>query len=366
MGDFTRDDLTEIGIASGIVVAGLIAAWLLALLLRRVVHHFTRSTETEVDDLVVAATRGPLLLFTVLISIRIALSVVSKLDGHTHTIDRWWSAAALVVGVLVAQRLASVFITWGGRTFARRSGTDWDVKSLPLIRRLLSVVIVTVGFVIVLGQLGIAISPLIAGLGIGGLALALALQPLLTNIFASSYMLSDASVRVDDFIEVEGGPTGWVEDIGFRATRLRTFDNNIVIIPNATLADSTVTNFDTAGAPVDAAVTCGVAYEADLVRVEEVCLDELRAIIAEIPEAVEGEPVFRFQNFGDSNVDFLMKTRASTRRQVGVLRHEMIKRIHARLGREGITINYPARRLFLEPDDTLGLERLAPPGSASN
>ena len=156
------------------------------------------------------------------------------------------------------------------------------------------------------------------------------------------------------------GPTGWVEDIGFRATRIRTFDNNIIIIPNSTLAESTVTNFDTAGAPVDAAITNGVAYEEDLDHVEEVCRDELLKIIEELDEAVDGlEPVIRFQSFGDSNINFLLKVRARSRRQVGFLTHTMIKRIHARFAREGITINYPARRLMLAAEDSDGLQRLA-------
>ena len=359
MDQILREQLIETAIAAGIVVTGVAIAWLVASLLRRIVRFYTRGTETEIDDQLVDAVRGPLLLFVVLVAVRIALETLSYLDPERATIATTWNAAALVVGVIVVQRISAVLVTWGGQVIARRSGTDWDVKSLPLIRRLLNVAIFTIGILVVLGELGLSISPLLAGLGIGGLALALALQPLLTNVFASSYMLSDASIRVGDFIEISGGPTGWVEDIGFRATRIRTFDNNIIIIPNSTLADATVTNFDTAGAPVDAAITCGVAYEADLTRVEEVCIDELRSIIADFDEAVEGDPVFRFQNFGDSNIDFLMKVRASTRRQVGLLRHEMIKRIHARLAREGITINYPARRLFLEPADTVGLERLA-------
>ena len=358
MDEITREQLIETAIAAAVVIAGVAGAWLVSSLLRRIVHHYTRATETEIDDQLVRAVRAPLLLFVVLVSVRIALETLSYLDDQRDTIGTSWNAVALVVGIVVVQRISAVLVTWGGQVIARRSGTDWDVKSLPLIRRLLNVAIITIG-ILVLGELGLSISPLLAGLGIGGLALALALQPLLTNVFASSYMLSDASIRVGDFIEIAGGPTGWVEDIGFRATRLRTFDNNIVIIPNATLADATVTNFDTAGAPVDAAITCGVAYEADLTQVEEVCIDELRSIIAEFDEAVEGDPVFRFQNFGDSNIDFLLKVRAQNRRQVGLLRHEMIKRIHARLAREGITINYPARRLFLEPADTVGLERLA-------
>ena len=357
--DVTSEQLIETAIAAAIVVAGVAIALVTSNLLRRIVHHYTRATETEIDDQLVRAVRAPLLLFVVLVAGRIALGTLSYLDAQRDTIGTLWNAVALIVGIVVVQRTSAVLVTWGGQVIARRSGTDWDVKSLPLIRRLLNVAIVTIGILVVLGELGLSISPLLAGLGIGGLALALALQPLLTNVFASSYMLSDASIRVGDFIEIAGGPTGWVEDIGFRATRLRTFDNNIIIIPNSTLADATVTNFDTAGAPVDAAITCGVAYEADLTRVEEVCIDELRSIIAELDEAVEGDPVFRFQNFGDSNIDFLMKVRVRTRREVGLMRHEMIKRIHARLAREGITINYPARRLFLEPADTVGLERLA-------
>lgn len=167
-------------------------------------------------------------------------------------------------------------------------------------------------------------------------------------------------MRVNDFIEIAGGPSGWVEDIGFRATRIRTFDNNIIIIPNSTLAESTVTNFDTAGAPVDAAIYAGVAYEEDLEHVEAVCDNELRKIIDELDEAVDGQdPIIRFQTFGDSNIDFLLKVRAHNRRQVGFLQHTMIKRIHARFAREGITINYPARHIFLAAEDTGGLERLA-------
>ena len=244
--DITRDQAIESAIAGGIVVAGVLAAWMVAALLRRVVHHYTQATETQLDDQLVNAVRTPLLLFVFGESVFLAARTLSYLDEQRETFDRLWGAVTLLVGVVLAQRLFSALLTWYGAAVAQRTATDWDEKSLPMIRRVMNVSIVVIGGLVVLGQVGVSISPLLAGLGIGGIAVALALQPLLTNVFASSYMLSDASIRVGDFLEIPGGPTGWVEDIGFRATRIRTFDNNIIIIPNSTLAESTVTNFDTA------------------------------------------------------------------------------------------------------------------------
>ncbi len=363
--NITTGNVIETVIAVGILGVGVGGAWVAAAVLRRVVHHYTHATETTLDDKIVKAIRTPLLLFVVGQAALLALRTLSYLDDDRGAIERVWVALTLLLAVFVAQRLISTLLTWYGESVASRTSADWDDKSLPMIRRVLNVTIVVVGALIVLAQLGISVTPALAGLGIGGLALALALQPLLSNVFAGSYMLSDASVRVNDFIEIAGGPSGWVEDIGFRATRIRTFDNNIIIIPNSTLAESTVTNFDTAGAPVDAAIYAGVAYEEDLEHVEAVCDNELRKIIDELDEAVDGQdPIIRFQTFGDSNIDFLLKVRAHNRRQVGFLQHTMIKRIHARFAREGITINYPARRIFLAAEDTGGLERLAPGATA--
>ncbi|MEX2375941.1 MAG: mechanosensitive ion channel family protein, partial [Dehalococcoidia bacterium] len=204
-----------------------------------------------------------------------------------------------------------------------------------------------------------------AGLGIGGLAVALALQPLLANVFASSYMLSDSSIRVGDWVEVEGGPVGSVDDIGWRATRIRSFDNNIVIVPNSTLASSIVTNYSLTSIEADLRILVGVAYEEDLTRVEAVCEEIIVGLRDEWETAVKDyEPLVRFQTFGDSNVDILMKMRAQTWSDSFLLRHELMKRVHARFAAEGITINYPARRLILQSGDVEGFDRIRRPGDS--
>ena len=355
----SSNDIEQTAIAAGVLLAGLALAWLVAKWLHRFVHIATRATETDLDDEIVHEVRMPVVAMVVVQSAYIALRSLSYLDDHTGTLRRLWAAATLLVAVILIWRVASATFAWYG-TRAAAGESLLGGKALPILRRIANVTIVLVGGVIVLDQLGIAISPLLAGLGIGGLAVALAAQPILANIFAGSYVLSDGSIRVGDFIELDGGPTGWVDDIGWRATRIQTFDNNMVVVPNSTLADATVTNFDTGEPPVGAPVLCGVAYEEDLEAVEAIVIEVLASIVRDLPEADPGyAPLLRFQAFGESNVDFLIKLRATNRRDVGLVQHEMIKRVHTRLAAEGITINYPARRLFLEERDTGGLERLA-------
>jgi MscS family membrane protein len=273
--DFGDERVVETLIAAGIFLGSIVVARIVAALLRRIVHHYTRATQTQLDDDLVAAVRMPLILLIVVEGLFSGLRMLSYLDDRRDLIDGVWVALSLLLAIVTGQRLISTLLTWYGATVAQRTETDWDQKSLPMIRRVLNVAIAGIGGLVILDQVGISISPMLAGLGIGGFALALALQPMLANVFASSYMLSDGSIRVGDFIDIAGGPSGWVEDIGFRATRVRTFDNNIIIIPNNALAESTVTNFDAAGAPVDAAISCGVAYEEDLERVEAICLEVL-------------------------------------------------------------------------------------------
>jgi len=355
----TRDEWTETAVATAIAVGVVLAAFVFTAVTTRVVHALTQSTETDLDDRLGAAIRRPFIMFVGIWGAVIAVQTLSYVqDGQ-----EWIATAGVVLTVLIVtvtiRRVMVILVEWqAARPGLTRS--KLHPGSVPLIRRGLTILIFAVGFLIILDALGLAISPLLAGLGIGGIAVALALQPLLANVFASSYMLSDSSVRIGDWVAIEGGPTGMVDDIGWRATRVRTFDNNIVIIPNSMLADSTVTNYSLTSLEADARVTLGVAYEEDLARVEEVCRDVLTVLRDEWETTLkEHDPVVSFVSFGDSNIDILLKLRTLTWSDSFGLRHEMIKRIHARFGAEGITINYPARRLLFQQGDVDGLDHLA-------
>ena len=200
-----------------------------------------------------------------------------------------------------------------------------------------------------LNYLTIDITPLVAGLGIGGLAIALAIQPALSNFFAGAQIVSDKIIRVGDYIEIDSGATGYIVSIGWRSTRMRTTHNNMLIIPNSRLVDSTITNFHGPAMELAVIVKSGVSYNSDLAYVEQVTMEVAKEVIAELPEAVDNrEPWFSYEEFGDSNINFWIWLYAKDRLGSFRVRSEMIKRLHARFDKEGITINYPVRLLTYE------------------
>ncbi|GMU41493.1 MAG: mechanosensitive ion channel protein [Chloroflexota bacterium] len=356
-----RTDWVEIARALAVVAGGIAVAWLLGRLVRGVVHRLTHSSESTLDDVLVRALRPPLTALIVLQAAAIGFRTISVWQPHHDRADRVWLALTVLIVTLAVQRAISALLTWYSTSPSQRLGTRLNARSLPLVRRAVNIAVLLIGGIIVLDALGVQISPLLAGLGIGGIAVALALQPLLANVFASSYMLSDASVRVGDLVEIEGGVVGTVEDIGWRATRIRSFDNNVVLMPNSKLADATMTNYSAADAQSDARVLVGVSYESDLEQVERVCLEVMTALRDEHAAAVKtADPVMRFTAFGESNVEILLKMRAVNWGDSFALRHDLIKRLHARFVEEGIVINYPARRLLLHAQDASALVRSAP------
>ena len=343
-------------------LAGIAISWAI----NRYVHKWVGGTSNNYDDLILQAVRGPITWEIILFGLLFTTQTTSYIGDDTTKVTK---AVAEALMIVVAALGLKNIITGLIEEFATKPQSapeeDFqisdlvDAKALPFWRRLFNIVIISLGVLFVFQALGVQISPILAGLGIGGIAVALAIQPLLSNLIASSFMLSDSSLRVGDLIEIEGTTFGYVDDIGWRATRVRTFDNNIVMIPNATLANSTVTNYDSTDPAADARLVVGVAYEVDLDHVEQVCREILETLKSDFVEITitEKDPVVMFTAFGDSNIDILLKIRSKTLADSYTLKHELLKRTHKRFQEENIVINYPARRLILEEGDTTGLIR---------
>ena len=164
----------------------------------------------------------------------------------------------------LASHLTQFLIAWYLRAIAARSTIDLDAKLLPPIRRVLPLTIYFVGALVALDNLDISISPLLAGLGIGGLAVALAVQPTLSNFFAGTYLVTEGELKEGDFIELESGPSGYIAGVDWRSTKIRSRYNNLIIVPNSHMASSVVTNYSSPSPAMNVIVTCGVSYDADL------------------------------------------------------------------------------------------------------
>jgi small-conductance mechanosensitive channel len=250
----------------------------------------------------------------------------------------------LVLSVTVAlSNLAGMVF----RSYVQR--TSLPIPTTGLAYGLVRVTIVVIGLLICLGLLGISITPLLTALGVGGLAVALALQDTLSNLFSGIHVMMEKTIRVGDYIRLETGQEGYVTDITWRTTRIRMLQNNVVVIPNSRLAQSVVVNYHLPEPRMSLLIPVGVSYDADPARVEELLLDETRRAVGEVPGLLgDPGPLVRFiPGFGESSLDFTLVCQVREATEQYAVQDELRKRIFARLRREGVEIPFPQRTVHI-------------------
>ncbi len=316
-----------------------------------------RKTRTSLAAQIVDDLDGPLFLWILTVSLYLGLLRLPLSDDLKESLRQWVAVITIALVVLAAIRIQGHSLNWYLRRVGRRTSQVKVFNSLlPMGRRIATLLTLAMGILIIMDQLGLSIAPLIAGLGIGGLAVALALQGTLTNFFAGLNILTDGSIRVGDFVELEGGMNGYVDQIGWRTTRIRMLANNMVIIPNTRLADSIATNYNYPEDQMSVYLEVGVSYDSDLDHVEEVTVEVAKQIMDGTEGAVEGyEPSIWYTEFGDSNINFWVVLRAHGYGESWLLKHNFIKALFRRYNEEGIEISFPARNVYMrdgtvEPD----------------
>lgn len=215
-----------------------------------------------------------------------------------------------------------------------------EMPAVPLVVQASKVLVLLVGVIIALDKIGIAITPILTALGVGGLAVALALRD----------TLASGHIKVGDYIRLEGGEEGFVEDITWRNTVIRQPSNNLIIVPNSKLSSSIVINFHKPDSELAVIVPVGVSYDSDLEKVERITIEVAKEVQREVEGAVpDFEPFIRYTAFGDFSINFNVILRAKDVPSQHVLRHEFIKRLKRRYEEEGIKIPFPIREVYLRP-----------------
>ena len=340
--------LLEVAWAAGILVSSVLVAWLVLLVSRLVRRKVAGNKRTALLPQLLQSLSRPLFLLVVFEGLLLALSSLSYLELWMGVLGKAAIAGIIALVTYAIARIGQVLLSWYlQRVRVRRSLNR-------LAQRFVVILAYIVGLLVLLDYLGISVSPLIAGLGIGGLAIALALQPTLSNFFAGTQIVVDHVVREGDYIELDDGAVrGYVTNIGWRSTRIRTSFNNMVIVPNSRLADSVITNYYGPSMDMGVIVNGGVSYSSDLAQVERIAIEVAQEVIDDLDEAIKTfEPWFGFDEFADSNINFWVWLQAKDRIASFRVKSELIKRLKARFDQEGITINYPVRHLtFDRPDD---------------
>jgi small-conductance mechanosensitive channel len=220
-----------------------------------------------------------------------------------------------------------------------------------LIKGISRALLIILAGLMLLDTLGISITPIIASLGIGTLAVALALQPTLENLFAGMQIVMDRPVLPGHFVKLESGEEGYVEKIGWRSTWIRMLSNNMIIIPNKDLVDSRVVNYYYPSKDLAVLVDLGVHYGSDLEKVQRVTIEVGESVMKSVTGGVpDFKPFIRFNKFADSSIDFTVILRAQEFVDNYLIKHEFIKALHERYAKEKITIPYPIRAINLEQE----------------
>ncbi len=330
--------------AGGIFVAWSLVWWMVEKIILGRMKSLASKTSWQFDDLVVKALPAPLNALILVTGLMVAVEFTPITEGQVAVVHKVLMVGLLVAGVYFVDQLLQGFLA---DLETRRETVKHAHVFLSAI---LHIVIWSLGFLMVLSSMGISITPILASLGVGSLAVALALQSTLSNLFSGFYLLLDKPVKVGDFIRLDSGEEGYVEAIGWRSTRIRLLPNQILVIPNSKLAEEKIVNYDAPDPEVAVTVQVGVHYDSDLDRVERVTVETARDIQRTVPGAVENhEPNIRFHTFDASSINFAVNLRARRFTDGFLIKHEFIKALRKRYQVENITIPYPTRTVEMAP-----------------
>ncbi|MDA8098685.1 MAG: mechanosensitive ion channel family protein [Nitrospiraceae bacterium] len=339
--------MTEQNLMSLIIVLGSFAALLLVRrLLFALLQRFTKKTETEIDDIIVASLRIPSLLLVVAFTISIGITRAEFPESYSVYAAKGISLSIILTITVALANVSGRLLSY----FLQR--VELPISTTSLLLAVAKTTVYIVGALIILNSLGISIAPIITALGVGGLAMALALQDTLSNLFAGIHIMAEQTIRVGDFIRLETGQEGFVEDISWRTTRIRMVPNNMVIMPNNKLSQSVITNYHLPKREMILALPVGVSYASDPDRVEGLLLDEVKKAAGEVPGLLaDPAPQVQFRpGFGDSSLDFTVLCAICEVSEQNRVMSELHKRIFRRLGKEGIEFPYPTRTVYLRDE----------------
>jgi small-conductance mechanosensitive channel len=344
--DFTIHNWPALITPSAVLLSVLAVGWFTQRLLFRALRLWANKTSTKFDDLLVPALRGPFMLWVLILGLHLAAQSSDLPSRATSTVSKTLLVLWIVSLTLVASRLAGLLIKYYGGTM------NGALPVTTLTQNLARLAVVTIGILILLSTLGISVTPILTALGVGGLAVALALQDTLSNLFAGFYVSIAGQVRVNDYIKLESGEEGYVTDISWRSTTLRALPNNLIVVPNAKLAQAIVTNYCLPEKRMSLLIPVGVSYDSDPDRVEQILIEEATEGAGEIPGLLaEPAPFVRFiPGFGDSSLNFTLICQVSEFVDQYRVQHELRKRIFKRFRKENIEIPFPIRTVYIRND----------------
>jgi small-conductance mechanosensitive channel len=312
-----------------ILVGGVFAAWVLERIVQGRLRAWARTAQWGGPEIIANVARGMVLLWLTLVVVVVAADH-AELDAHNEELIEKIIKVLWVISAttLVARALSSVV-----RAHLHNIPGQGTTSILTNVVTLATFLI---GLLVTFQTLGINITPVLTAMGVGGLAVALALQDTLSNLFAGIQIILLRHIRSGDYIHIDGADNGFVADIGWRNTTVRSLDNNLVVVPNSKLASSIVTNYSLPERLLMVSVRINVAYANDLDRVETMAMEEAKATLAAAAGRGDFQPTVLFVSCTEISIGCEICVPVERFEDQFRVRHELLKRVHQRFLREGV------------------------------
>jgi small-conductance mechanosensitive channel len=333
----------SVTVFAAVAVAALVARRFLFAVLRR----WTAKTETAIDDVLFSMVRGPSIFWAIALGLYLGIGTYVSI-GTSALPPRVVQVTFFALHALMI--LSFTFVAADGVSHALRFAAQRaELPITGLTQVVVKGVVIMLGVLILLSTMGVSITPILTALGVGGLAVALALQDTLSNLFAGIHILVEKSIRVGDFIRLESGEEGTVSDIGWRTTQLHLLPNNVVIIPNNKLAQTRILNYSLPETRMALLIPISVSYGADTDLVQRILVEEATDAVGQVPGLLANPaPFARFiPGFGQSSLDWTLICQVREFADQFLVQHELRLRILRRFRAHGVEIPYPSRTVYV-------------------
>ena len=326
-----------------IVLAALTAGIIADRLIRRYIGHHVAVEESTWKYVLVRSMQGVPIFFSFVIGLYWAIDAVEI----SPTLTKLLSYLLFTSNVFSITRVLARTVDGVVTMYFERS--DRNLPKTTLLNSILIGVIYAMGLLVILQYYGISIAPILTAAGVGGMAVALALQETLANIFSGLHLILSKQLRIGEYIRLGSGEEGRVTDITWRFTTIIPLGaSNTIVIPNKTIAGANITNYSLPTLNINVSVPVGVAYDSDLATVERVTIETAKEVLSHVDDNPNAEPLVRYTDFGDSSINFNVILPSSMFDNQGIIKHEFIKALTDRYRTEGIDIPYPIRTIIQE------------------
>jgi MscS family membrane protein len=322
------------------LLLSLIVALLAKFIVRRVLKPLTKRTKTKVDDLIVKSISAVIFYAVLIFGLKLSLGYFQFESSILQNLVD--SVLVLVVAVFMIRIIHNFAKHWK-EDWAAKTESTADDRLIPLLEKILEAVVVILAVIFILDIWNINITPLLGTAGIAGIALSFAVKDSLANIIGGIQLVVDKTFKVGDKIQLGSGEMGDILDIGLRSTKLKTYDNEIIYIPNGNLANTMIKNFTVPDLSIRVNVDFGVEYGSDTKQVREVVLEAVKGIETILAEP---EPVVQFLKMSDFSLDHVARVWVQSYKDAYATKIALTDAIYNALNRAGIGIPFPTHTVY--------------------